>query len=151
MIKATKLSQIQRTWHLVDAKDQVLGRLATRITPLLMGKTKPYFIQNLDCGDHVVVINARDVRVTGKKEQEKKYYRYSGYPGGLKATTFSQLKEKSPEKIILNAIKNMLPKNRLRDLWLQRLHIFAGNVHPYEEKFTPLPVNKKLPKPDLQK
>jgi len=99
VIKPTKKQDIRRNWHLVDAQGQVLGRLASKITPLLLGKNKPYFTRNLDCGDHVVVVNARHILVTGKKEKQKKYYSYSGYPGGLKQRTFSQLKETSPEII----------------------------------------------------
>ncbi len=143
MIKATKKSQIQRQWHLVDAKDQILGRLATQIVPLLLGKNKPYFVKNLDCGDHVVVINAKDIKVTGKKEEQKFYYSYSGYPGGLKKLSFSQLRERAPEKIIINAVSKMLPKNKLRDKWLAKLHVYADANHPYQDKFK---VSEKSPK-----
>jgi len=135
MIKPTKKSEIKREWHLIDAKGQVLGRLATQIVPLLLGKNKPYFVRNLDCGDYVVVINAKEVKVTGKKEEQKYYYSYSGYPGGLKKVSLAQMRQKSPEKIILNAVSKMLPKNKLRDLWLAKLHIFAGSEHPYKDKF----------------
>lgn len=135
MIKATKLSEIERNWRLFDAKDQVLGRLASQVAPILIGKNKNYFVTHLDCGDHVVIINASQVKVTGKKEIQKRYTRYSGYPGGLKTQTLAELREKYPERIIEKAILNMLPKNKLRQLWLKKLHVFSGEKHDYEEKF----------------
>lgn len=135
MIKSTKKSQIERKWHLIDAKDQILGRLASRTAPLLTGKNKPYYVRNLDCGDYVVIINASEIKVTGKKETEKKYTSYSGYPGGLHVKTYAQLKEKSPEKIILHAILGMLPDNKLKSLYVNKLHIFAGTEHDYKDKF----------------
>src|SRR5438552_2749662 len=92
---ATKATDIKRTWHLIDLKDQVLGRSASNIAKILMGKGKPYFVRTLDCGDYVVVVNAQEVKITGKKEEQKKYYRHSGYPGGFKVAT---LKEKRAEK-----------------------------------------------------
>lgn len=134
MLKPTRQSEIKRDWHLVDAKGQILGRLATVIAGLLMGKTKPYFVRHLDCGDFVVVINAKDVKVTGKKEKQKIYTRYSGYPGGLKRETLGQLRQRYPEKIIMEAVKGMLPQNKLRDRMLTRLYIFAGDKHPYSDK-----------------
>lgn len=135
MIKSTKKSEIKINWHLIDAKDQVLGRLACRITPLLTGKRKAYFVKNLDCGDHVVIINAKDILVTGKKEKGKFYYSYSGYPGGLKKTSLAQVRERFPEKIIINAVSKMLPNNKLKALWLKKLHVFAGSENLYEDKF----------------
>jgi large subunit ribosomal protein L13 len=135
MIKPTKKSQIERKWHLIDAKDQILGRLASRITPILMGKCKPYFVKNIDCGDHIVVVNAKEVAVTGRKEEQKVYQSYSGYPGGLKKVPLSRLRERAPEKIIEKAVYNMLPKNKLRSEWMTRLHVFAEEKHPYEDKF----------------
>lgn len=135
MIRATRKSEIERRWHLIDAQGEILGRLATRITPLLLGKCKAVFVRNLDCGDHVVVINAAKVKVSGKKEEQKKYYSYSGYPSGLREISFSRLREKAPEKIIEKAVYNMLPKNKLRSGWIKRLHVFAGREHPYEDKF----------------
>lgn len=136
MLKPTKKSEIKREWHLFDAKGQVLGRLATRIVPLLLGKGKPYFVKNLDCGDSVVVVNARDILVTGKKETQKNYYSYSGYPGGLKKTSLEQLRREFPERIIEKAVLSMLPKNKLRPLWLKKLHVFAGSEHDFQDKFT---------------
>lgn len=134
MLKPTKISDIKRVWHLIDAKEQILGRLAGRIAEFLMGKTKPYFVRHLDCGDYVVVINAKEVKVTGKKEKQKKYYRYSGYPGGLKVKTLWQLRRENPRRIIYEAVRGMLPQNKLRDRMLTRLYVFAGEEHPYGDK-----------------
>lgn len=133
--KPTKASDIKREWHLIDLKDKTLGRISTEVARLLMGKSKPYFVRNLDCGDFVVVVNAKDVKVTGKKELKKTYYRYSGYPGGLTKEAFAKLKERKPEEIIIHAVKGMLPQNRLRDKMLVRLKVFAGSEHRYEDKF----------------
>lgn len=139
MINSTKKSQIKRTWHLIDAKDQILGRLASKIAPLLIGKYKSYFVKNLDCGDYVVVINALEIKVTGKKETEKKYTSYSGYPAGLKTRTYAEMKEKFPERIVEKAIFNMLPDNKLKSERRNRLHVFAGSEHGFKDKF----INKK--------
>lgn len=135
MMKPTRQPEIKREWHLVDAREEILGRLASRITPLLLGKRKPCFVSHLDCGDHVVVINAREVKVTGRKETRKIYTSYSGYPGGLRVMTLARLREKFPERIIERAVYNMLPKNKLRNEFMKRLYIFAGEEHPYKEKF----------------
>jgi len=151
MIRPTRKTEIERNWHLVDAKNQVLGRLATRIAPLLMGKSKPYFVRNLDCGDFVVVINARDVLVTGKKETQKKYYSYSGYPGGLKITTLAQMRQKFPERIIKKAVLNMLPKNKLRPSWLKKLYVFAGSEHNFQDKFATETKEKLVKKGNKEK
>jgi len=145
MIKSTKKSEIKINWHLIDAKDQVLGRLACRITPLLTGKRKLYFVRNLDCGDHVVVINAKDILVTGKKEKEKFYYSYSGYPSGLKKVSLAQVRERFPERIIINAVSKMLPNNKLRASWMKKLHVFPDSENSYEDKFPlrPRPVSPR--------
>lgn len=135
IIKPTKKSEIERKWHIIDAKGKILGRLASKTVPLLTGANKPYFVNYLDCGDYVVVINAQQIKVTGKKEKQKNYYSYSGYPAGLKITPLWKLREEHPERIIQFAIKNMLPKNKLRDLRMRRLKIFAGEKHPYKDKF----------------
>ncbi len=132
---ATKAKEIKREWHLIDLKDQVLGRTATNIASLLIGKTKSYFATNLDCGDHIVVINARLVKVTGKKSSQKIYMSYSGYPGGEKRKTFENVLKEDPKRIIFQAVSGMLPKNKLRDSMLKRLYIFADDSHPYEDKF----------------
>lgn len=132
--RPTKKGQIKRKWHLFDVEDKILGRVATQIAFLLRGKGKPYFIPHLDCGDYVVVINAKEVKVTGKKEKQKIYTRYSGYPGGLKKETLKHLRQKSPEKIIRQAVSGMLPKNKLRKRWLARLFVSVDDKHPYGDK-----------------
>ena len=135
-MKATKLNDIQRAWHLIDVSDKILGRVSTDIAKLLMGKGKPYFVRNLDCGDFVVVVNARSVKVTGTKEKNKVYARHSGYPGGFKSETLGQLRERKPEDIIVHAVKGMLPQNKLRDKMLNRLKVFEGQEHSYQDKFS---------------
>ena len=133
--KSTKLAEIKREWHLIDVSNKILGRTAGEIALLLIGKAKPYFVKNLDCGDYVVVINAKNVKVTGKKESDKMYYRHSGYPGGFKAQSLSKLRERKPEEIIRHAVLGMLPQTKLRDKFIKRLYIFAGNEHTYADKF----------------
>lgn len=131
----TKASTITRSWHMVDASDQILGRLSTGIAGQLMGKNKPYFVPHLDCGDYVVVTNAAKVKLTGNKFDQKKYYRHSGYPGGFREVPFEEQMAKDPRQIIRRAVANMLPKNKLRDLRLARLKIFTDDQHPYADKF----------------
>lgn len=131
---ATKISDIKREWHLIDVQGRILGRVATKIAELLIGKNKPYYTSHLDCGDWVVVINAKDIKVTGKKRKQKIYYHHSGYPGGLKALTFEQIMQKDPRKIIFHAVFGMLPKNKLRKKRMKRLRVFVGEEHPYGEK-----------------
>jgi len=135
MTQATKASDIKRAWHLIDVKDKTLGRVSSEIAQLLMGKGKAYFVRNLDCGDFVVVINAKEVKVTGKKEEQKNYYRHSGYPGGFKSETLKEMRERKPEKVITHAVKGMLPDNRLQDRMMTRLFVFAGEEHTYGDKF----------------
>ncbi len=135
-VTATKASQISRHWHLIDLKNKVLGRVSTQIAGKLMGKTKPHFVRHLDCGDFVVAINAKDITVTGRKRSQKIYYHHSGYPGGFKELTFEQLYKKDPRKIILHAVKGMLPKNKLRKKMIARLKVFVDDKHPYQDKFT---------------
>lgn len=132
---STKQKDIKRQWHLVDLKGKILGRVATQIAQLLQGKDKVYYTPHLDCGDWVVAINAAKIKVTGKKIKEKIYYRHSGYPGGLKAVTFEQQMAKDPRKIIEWAVKNMLPKNKLRARRMRRLKVFVGSEHKYKDKF----------------
>jgi len=129
-----KVSEIKHFWHLIDANGQILGRLASEIAALLIGKHKPYFVPHLDCGDYVVVINAKEIKVTGKKETQKQYYRHSGYPGGFRQVTFREQMAKDPRKIIEHAVAGMLPKNKLKDKRLARLKIFIDEKHPYESK-----------------
>jgi len=123
---STKLSDIKRESHTIDASGQVLGRLATRIASLLMGKHKTMYERHLDTGDIVVVFNAEKIVVTGKKAEQKMYYRHSGYPGGLKTESYEQLIEKHPERVIEHAVRGMLPQNKLRARMMKRLRIYAG-------------------------
>lgn len=132
---ATKVKEVKRFWHLIDARDQILGRISTEIARHLTGKDKVEYVSYLDVGDHVVVINAKEVAVTGKKEKQKIYYRHSGYPGGLRAETLRELRERRPEEIIRRAVEGMLPKNKLQKPMLRRLHIFAGSAHTFKNKF----------------
>lgn len=132
---ATKVSDIKREWHLIDVKGKSLGRVSSEIAQLLMGKSKAYFVRNLDCGDYVVIVNAKEVKTTGKKEEKKMYYRHSGYPGGFKAESLKELRIRKPEEIIVHAVKGMLPDNRLKASMLTRLYVFAGNEHKYQDKF----------------
>lgn len=131
----TKASDIQRSWRIFDVKGNVLGRAATDIARALMGKGKPYFVRNLDCGDYVVVVNARHVAVTGKKEKQKMYGRYSGYPGGFKQKALWQVRSEKPTEVIRHAVFGMLPKNKLRDRLITRLYVYPEAEHPYKSKF----------------
>jgi large subunit ribosomal protein L13 len=133
--KPTTEKDITRNWHLIDVKNEILGRSSTKIAQLLMGKSKPYFAKNMDCGDYVVVINSEAVRVTGKKEKDKTYDSYSGFPGGRKVLRLEEVRARKPEMIIKTAVSGMLPKNRLRARMLERLYIYKGETHPYENKF----------------
>lgn len=135
MTEATKQKTVQRKWRLVDVKKKTLGRISSEIAQLLMGKSKPYFVRNLDCGDYVVVVNAQQVGVTGNKEEQKKYRRHSGYPGGFKSETLRELRARSPKDIIRHAVKGMLPQNKLRDQMLKRLFVFKDAEHTYSDKF----------------
>lgn len=130
----TKSEDIRRNWHFVDLKNQIVGRIATRIANLLRGKSKPYFVHHLDCGDFVVAVNASQVKVTGKKAEQKIYTDYSGYPGGLKKKQFKQVLKEDPKRIINQAVSGMLPKNKLRDSLLKRFYVFPDEKHPYEDK-----------------
>ncbi|MBI3342578.1 50S ribosomal protein L13 [Candidatus Gottesmanbacteria bacterium] len=131
----TKAKEIARTWHHIDVKDRVLGRAATQIAHTLMGKSKPYFVRHMDCGDHVVVTNAAHVVVTGKKEAEKLYTRYSGFPGGLKSKALWQVRKEKPTELVRHAVFGMLPKNKLRDRLITRLWVYPESEHPYQAKF----------------
>lgn len=124
--------EITRKWYLVDAQGKTLGRLATEVADLLRGKRKPTFSPFLDMGDHVVIINAEKVRLTGKKLKQKTYFRHSGYPGGLKSTTAEKLLSQFPERILEHAIRGMLPKNKLGDVIYSKLKVYAGQSHPHE-------------------
>ncbi|MBV9575071.1 MAG: 50S ribosomal protein L13 [Gammaproteobacteria bacterium] len=123
---------IEHKWYVVDASGKVLGRLATQIAKYLRGKHKPEYTPHADAGDYVIVINASEIEVTGKKEQEKMYYSHSGYPGGIKEITFEKLQAKDPIQIIERAVKGMLPKNPLGRAMLRKLKVYAGAEHPHE-------------------
>lgn len=125
---------IQRNWHLIDANGKILGRLATDVALKLRGKNKVNFVPYLDQGDFVVVTNASLVKVTGKKAQQKRYVRHSGYPGGLRVETFLQKIAKKPEDIIRHAIVGMLPKNKLGDKMIKKLYVFADDNHPFKKQ-----------------
>ncbi len=127
-----KKDEIERNWVLVDARDKVLGRLAADVASILRGKTKPTYTPHTDVGDFVVIINAEKVILTGRKLEQKTYYRHSGYMGGLKSRTARQLMEKNPEEIIRHAVKGMLPKNSLGRSMFKKLKVYAGETHPHE-------------------
>jgi len=122
---------VEREWYVIDAKDLVLGRLATRIATILRGKHRPQYTPYADCGDHVVVINAEKVRATGRKEAQKTYYRHTQYPGGLKSITLEKQREKHPERIIEAAVKGMLPKSSLGRKMIKKMNVYAGDRHPH--------------------
>jgi large subunit ribosomal protein L13 len=128
---STKASDIKREWHVFDASDRILGKLATQAASLLMGKHKPMFTRNLDTGDFVVIINAAKVRVTGNKAKQKLYYRHSGYPGGLKSISLEKMMQTNPTRVIEYAIKGMLPHNRLGASMLKKLRVYVGDSHPH--------------------
>jgi len=127
-----KPGEVDRTWYIVDAEGENLGRLASRVARTLIGKDKPEFTPGVDTGDFVVVINAAKVEVTGNKLDDKRYYRHSGYPGGLKSLTMRQQMNKRPEFVIEQAVKGMLPKNRLGRKLMKKLRVFSGAKHPHE-------------------
>jgi large subunit ribosomal protein L13 len=129
---STKPDEIVRDWWVVDADGVVLGRLASEVAQLLRGKNKPYFAPHLDCGDHVVVVNAAKVVLTGNKIIDKKLYRHSGYPGGLRATPYSKLMATRPDLAVEKAVKGMLPSNRLGRAMLKKLNVYAGADHPHQ-------------------
>lgn len=127
-----KPGEVKREWLLVDAEGKVLGRLAAQIASILRGKNKPQYTPHIDTGDFVVVINADKIRVTGNKEESKVWYKYSGFPGGLKHETYRQAMEKHPEKILERAVKGMLPKTTLGRAQFTKLKVYAGPDHPHQ-------------------
>ena len=129
---SVRASDIVNDWWLIDAEGKTLGRLATQIATLLLGKGKPTYAPHLEGGDHVIIVNARNVHVTGSKLANKKYYRHSGYPGGLKETNLENLLENHPDRPIQQAVKGMLPKNKLGRHVLSRLYIYGGSEHPHQ-------------------
>ncbi|MCK9368705.1 50S ribosomal protein L13 [Candidatus Dojkabacteria bacterium] len=128
----TKEKEITREWHLVDAKDQILGRVATRVASLLIGKGKVKMVPNLDCGDYVIVINAAGIKLTRGKETKKMYYRHSGYPGGFRETRFDDLIKEHPTRPIELAVKRMLPQNKMKSRMMARLFVYADSNHKQE-------------------
>ena len=130
--QSTKESEVNRDWFVVDAQDQTLGRIATRIATVLRGKHKVTFTPHVDTGDYVIVINADKVAFTGDKLDQKKYHRYSGYFGGLKSKTAREVLDTEPERVVTQAVKGMLPKNRLSRQVIKKLKVYAGPEHPHE-------------------
>jgi large subunit ribosomal protein L13 len=123
---------VERKWHVIDAKDQALGRVASRAATLLMGKHKPTYAQFLDTGDHVIILNAASVKLTGAKEDQKVYHRHSGHPGGLRSTTARKMRATHPERIVELAVSGMLPKTKLGKQMYRKLKVYAGARHPHE-------------------
>ncbi|MDR2196222.1 MAG: 50S ribosomal protein L13 [Gallionellaceae bacterium] len=137
---SAKPAEVQHDWLLVDAKDAVLGRLASQIAARLRGKHKAIYTPHVDTGDFVVVVNADKLRVTGNKAQDKKYYRHSGYPGGIYETNFTKLQQRYPDRVLQNAVKGMLPKGPLGYAMLRKLKIYGGAEHPHSAQ-QPRPVD----------
>ncbi len=133
-------TDIQRAWHVVDAEDLVLGRLATEVARILRGKHKPIFVPHMDTGDHVIVVNAAKVVLTSDKADKKIAYRHSGYPGGLRETRYTDLLATKPEEVVRKAVKGMLPKNRLGRSMISKLKIYAGPTHPHSAQ-NPVPLD----------
>lgn len=130
----------QRNWHVMDAKDRILGRMATEIAVKLRGKDKPEFAPHMDMGDFVIVVNAEKIKVTGNKLNQKKYHRYTGYPGGIREISLEKLIKKNPEEVIRRSVRGMLPKNKIgRDL-LKKLKVYSGPSHPHSAQ---KPVNQE--------
>lgn len=127
-----QVDAIERNWYVIDAADQVLGRLASRVASILMGKEKAYYTDFLETGDFVVVVNAGSIRLTGKKWEQKVYRSHSGYPGGLKEITAKDLFEKHPERLMEYAVRGMLPKNKMGDKLIRKLKVYAGAEHPHQ-------------------
>ncbi len=134
MIKTfiAKKEDIQREWHVIDAQDRILGRMASRIAMILQGKTKPTYTPHVDTGDFVIVINAEKIKLTGNKMRDKVYYTHSGYPGGLKKYPIKLWLEKHPDRVVKLAVKRMLPKTKLGTAMIKKLKIYAGSSHPHE-------------------
>lgn len=130
--QSAREQDIQRDWYVVDAQGQTLGRLATQVATILKGKNKPSYTPHVDCGDYVVVVNAEKVHVTGQKMTQKKYYRHSGYPGGLKEVTLRDQLDKFPNRVVESAVRGMLPHNRLGRQMFKKLKVYAGPNHPHE-------------------
>ncbi|MCU1455969.1 MAG: ribosomal protein [Actinomycetia bacterium] len=141
-----KTSDVTRVWHVIDAEGLVLGRVATEVTALLRGKKKPIFAPHIDCGDHVIVINASKLDVSIRKLADKEYFRHSGYPGGLRTETMEHLLERHPERVVRLAVRGMLPKNRIGRAQLKKLKIYAGPEHPHTaQQPQPYPLTSRRP------
>lgn len=136
-----KREALEKKYYLIDAKNQVLGRLATKVAGILMGKGKPYYTPHVDCGDHVVIIHAKDIRVTGKKLQDKWYDHYTGYPGGRYEYNLETLLERKPTQVIETAVRKMLPKSRLGRKMLGHLHVYADGSHRQQAQ-QPIPITQ---------
>ncbi|GIK38254.1 MAG: 50S ribosomal protein L13 [Chloroflexota bacterium] len=129
---SAKETEVQRDWYVIDAQGQTLGRLATRTAAVLRGKHKPLYTPHVDCGDYVIIVNAEKVHVTGQKLSQKKYYRHSGYPGGLKEVSLRDQLQKFPERVLESAVRGMLPKNRLGRRMFKKLKVYPGPDHPHQ-------------------
>lgn len=127
-----KASEVNRKWYVIDAEGQTLGRLASEVASILRGKNKPTFTPNVDCGDHVILVNAEKIELTGKKLTDKIYYRHTNHPGGLKQRTAGEMRAKYPKQMLELAIKGMLPKNTLGRQMFKKLHVYAGAEHPHQ-------------------
>ena len=127
-----KSGEIERGWHVVDASGKTLGRLASEVAIVLLGKNKPTFSNHINVGDYVVVVNAAKVKVTGKKDQQKVYYHHSNYPGGLRTVCYSDMLKTNPERVITFAVRGMIPRNRLGRQIMSRLKVYAGDEHPHQ-------------------
>jgi large subunit ribosomal protein L13 len=142
---SAKTHEVQRDWFVVDADNKILGRLASEIARRLRGKHKPEFTPHVDTGDYIVVVNAGKLRVTGNKELDKKYYRHSGYPGGIYETTFGKMQERFPGRALEKAVKGMLPKGPLGYAMIKKMKIYAGADHPHEaQQPKPLEINAQI-------
>ena len=127
-----KIDPASRRWVVIDLQDAILGRAAIRVADILRGKNKPIFTPHLDTGDHVVAVNASGLRVTGNKPTQKRYYRYTGYPGGLRSRSLNEQMHKKPEDVFVKAVRGMLPKNRLGRKMIKKLHVYSGAEHPHQ-------------------
>jgi large subunit ribosomal protein L13 len=139
---STTPKDIVREWHLVDAQDQVLGRLASRVATLLRGKHKPYYAPHLDTGDHVIIVNAAGIKVTGNKLDQKVYTRFTGYTGGLRSITLKKRMATEPEEVVRGAVRGMLPRGPLGRQMLRKLNVYAGPDHPHQAQ-QPKPLNQE--------
>ncbi len=128
---AVKKKEITRQWHVIDAEDVVLGRLASKVAYILKGKHKPIYTPHIDTGDHIVIVNAEKIKMTGKKQEQKIYWRHSGYPGGIKGTTAAKVMSEKPEQIIRHAVAGMLPKNTIGRQMIKKLKVYSGPDHPH--------------------